>query len=291
MKTIERKLERQYTPSAQPGFLGAGHTARPVIQVDFRQSDPFIIMMDDNLRKVDYEPSGGPHPHGGFETVSLLLDGEMGDGADGMKAGDFEMMTAGSGIVHTETIDRPTNLRLLQLWLNLPRKDRKVSPRVQRMKSDTVPVTAKDGVRVRVYSGSFAGATSPVKNHTPVIIAEVVMEPNTRLTGLLPSDFTAFLYTIEGVVSVGDEEKPLRTGEVGWLDRFDDAGESRLTLKAGAEGAHFVLYAGQPQHHEIVSHGPFIADTMEDIKQLYADYRAGRMMHIAEVSAEQQFAY
>ena len=81
MKTIERKLERQYTPSAQPGFLGAGHTARPVIQVDFRQSDPFIVMMDDNLKKTDCEPSGGPHPHGGFETVSLLLEGEMGDGA------------------------------------------------------------------------------------------------------------------------------------------------------------------------------------------------------------------
>ncbi|MDQ2657053.1 MAG: pirin family protein, partial [Bacteroidota bacterium] len=79
--------------------------------------------------------------------------------------------------------------------------------------------------------------------------------------------------------------------EVGWLDRADEAADSDLLLKGGEQGAHLVLYAAQPQHHEIVSHGPFIADSMEDIRQWYADYRAGKMGHISEVSAEQQIAY
>jgi len=74
--------------------------------------------MDDMLDKKDDTPVGGPHPHAGFETVSLLIEGEMGE----MKAGDLQMMTAGSGVVHTETIDKPTKMRLFQLWLNLPRK-------------------------------------------------------------------------------------------------------------------------------------------------------------------------
>ena len=291
METIDRKLTTIYAPPSHPGFLGRGHIARPVIQVDFSQSDPFIALMDDMLEKKDYEPSGGPHPHGGFETVTLVLEGGFGDEEHEMGAGDLEMMTAGSGIVHTETIDRPTKLRILQLWLNLPKNDRKASPRLQRLKAQTVPTTSQDGVTVKVYSGSFTGITSPIKNHTPIIIAEILMQPNASLSSVLPSDFTTFLYSIKGVVCVGADSKALQADEAGWLDRSDVAGDSRLSLKAGVDGARLVLYAAQPQRHEIVSHGPFIADSMEDIKQLYADYRAGKMMHIMEVSAEQQFVY
>src|SRR5690242_9508417 len=99
--SITRKLVHIDTPKGQPGFLGHGHIARPVIQRSFSETDPFIMLMDDWLDKKDETPVGGPHPHAGFETVSLLLQGEMGE----MKAGDFQMMTAGSGTIHTETID------------------------------------------------------------------------------------------------------------------------------------------------------------------------------------------
>jgi quercetin 2,3-dioxygenase len=103
MKTNSRELTTVYAPPSHPGFLGAGHIARAVIQIQFKDSDPFIILMDDMLHKKDYQPAGGPHPHGGFETVSLLLEGEMGDERHGLRAGELEMMTAGSVIVHTET--------------------------------------------------------------------------------------------------------------------------------------------------------------------------------------------
>src|SRR5436190_21201536 len=109
--SIKRKIDQVDIPPVQPGFLGAGHTARPVIQRSFSESDPFIMLMDDMLDKKDDQPVGGPHPHAGFETVSLLLEGEIGDDAHKMKGGDFQMMTAGSGIIHTETIDKKTKMR------------------------------------------------------------------------------------------------------------------------------------------------------------------------------------
>ena len=288
---MERKLTTVYKPASAPGFLGKGHTASPVIGVDFSQSDPFIMLMDDKLEKTDDIPVGGPHPHAGFETVSLVLKGEFGEGEHAMKAGDLEIMTAGSGIVHTETISQPTQMRLLQLWLNLPKKDRHAAPRVQRLKSANVPGIITNGVHVKVYSGSFAGVASPIKNYTPLIIADIRTEPGASITAALPADFSTFLYVIEGTVNIGADGRALTVDQVGWLDRGDTAGNSELRVTGGDQGAHLVLYAAQPQHHEIVSYGPFIADSMDEIRQLYTDYRAGKMEHISEVSAEQQISY
>src|SRR5687767_7776720 len=112
---IKRNIVKVETPQGQPGFLGAGHTARPVVGGNFAETDPFFILMDDFLDKKDHEPAGGPHPHAGFETVSLLLEGELGDAAHKMHSGDFQLMTAGSGIIHTEIIDKPGKMRILQL--------------------------------------------------------------------------------------------------------------------------------------------------------------------------------
>jgi redox-sensitive bicupin YhaK (pirin superfamily) len=291
MNYKERKLTTVYTPEAHPGFLGKGHTAKPVIDIDFTKSDPFIMLMDDILDKTDHIPVGGPHPHAGFETVTLVLQGEIGEGPHALKAGDFEMMTAGSGVVHTEILAKPMKMRILQLWLNLPKQDRKASPRVQRLAANHVPAVSKEGVNIKVYSGSFGGVSSPVKNHTPFILAEIKMEPGASTTQILPADFHGFFYVLDGTVHVGADQQALTVDHVGWLDSSNEPGDSQVTLTAGDTGAHFVLYAAQPQHHQIVSHGPFIADSLDDIKQLYADYRAGKMEHITEVSAEQQLSY
>lgn len=291
MEKIKREITKVYKPPSQPGFLGRGHIARPVIGVDFLDSDPFIMLMDDILEKTDNVPVGGPHPHAGFETVTLLLEGEIGGDDDAMRKGDFEMMTAGSGIVHTETISKPTKMRLLQLWLNLPKKERKAQPRRQRLKAEHAPVYVEDGVRIRVYSGSFANVQSPVQNHTPFVLAEVEMQPNTTTIQKLPANYTTFFYMIDGSVEVGERRTQLNADQVGWLQRFEDTGDSEIKLKSGDAGARLILYSAEPQRHQIVSHGPFIADSMEDIKQLYADFRAGKMEHINEVDAAQQLTY
>jgi len=285
--SISRKLIHIDTPQGQPGFLGRGHVARPVIQRSFAESDPFIMLMDDMLDKKDNAPSGGPHPHAGFETVSLLIEGEMGE----MKGGDFSMMTAGSGVIHTETIDRPTKMRLLQLWLNLPKKDRWAPPRLQDLPIKQVPHLSENGVDIRLYSGEMAGLVSPVQNYTPMILADISLQPGITIVQQLPSNFNAFIYVVDGSVAVGEEETILGSDQVGWLDIFNNDSLSDLKLKAGENGVRFVLYAGKPIGDSIVSHGPFIGGSNEDILRLYNEYRQGKMEHISSVDEKQRVVF
>src|SRR5690242_3921511 len=135
---MERNLSSIATPAPQQGFLGPGHEARAVVLNNFGQTDPFIALMDDRIVVPEGKPVGGPHPHAGFETVTLVLEGSLGDEQHGYRAGDFEMMTAGKGIIHTESIEPGTRVHILQLWLTLPKAQRWAPPRIQKMKFSTV---------------------------------------------------------------------------------------------------------------------------------------------------------
>lgn len=282
---INRKVVNRYTPAEGRGFLGAGHTARAIIQVPFAQRDPFVLLMDDVLDKKDEEPAGGPHPHAGFETVSLLLQGEIGDHRHTLKAGDMQLMTAGRGVVHSEVIEKKSKMRLLQLWLNLPKKYRWISPRVQDIAAERVPVLKRAGMYAKVYSGALEGVSSPVENYTPFILADIHLEAFTFTTLTLPTHYSTFIYVLEGSVKVGENRQLLGQHQVGWLDRFAEQSESRLLLHTESVSSRFVLYAGQPQHDQIIQHGPFIVDHKEDIPPLFRKYRTGQLPHIAEVDA------
>ena len=288
---MERKLSRIDETTPQQGFLGPGHTMRHVVQGAFSQTDPFIALADDTMAIPDGKPVGGPHPHAGFETVTLMLRGKWEESSHVIQAGDFQMMTAGSGVIHTETIAPNTSLHLLQLWLTLPKNDRWTQPRVQNLSFDHVPKRIENGVDIRVYSGSFAGLTSPIKNYVPVIIALVQLEKEVTTIQQLPASFNTFLYVIDGSVEVGDEKKRLAQRQVGWLDKGTDASESELRLTAGESGCQLVIYAGQQQHVDIVSKGPFIGDSQEDMVRLYKEYHQGKMKHIATLPDSQLVNY
>ena len=96
---------------------------------------------------------------------------------------------------------------------------------------------------------------------------------------------------LNGTVQIGDEATAVPANHVAWLDRHKESSPSELLLTAGSEGARYVIYAAEPQNHDIVAHGPFIADSMEGIQQLYSDFRGGKMEHISEVSEEQKLVY
>jgi redox-sensitive bicupin YhaK (pirin superfamily) len=249
------------------------------------------MLMDDHLDKQDNVPVGGPHPHAGFETVSLLLEGEIGDEEHMKKGGDFQLMTAGSGIVHTETIDKIARMRLLQLWVNLPKKDRAAKPRVQDLSLAHVPVLSENGVHIRLYSGSLAGLSSPVRNYVPMVIADITLDADAGTVLQLPASYNTFLYVLEGSLQVGAEGTLLNRDQVGWLDISANDAESVLTLTAGASGVRLVLYAGKPTGESIVSYGPFIADSSEDIQRLFQEYRQGKMKHINTVPVEQRIKW
>ncbi|SDP07827.1 hypothetical protein SAMN05428975_0236 [Mucilaginibacter sp. OK268] len=288
---FKRKLADSYLPQKEQGFLGQGHIARTLVGRDFKLSDPFIYLMDDNIDKTDYIPVGGPHPHAGFETVSLLVDGKIVEQTESMEKGDFQIMTAGSGIVHTETIDKPTKGRLFQLWLTLPKENRWAEPRLQILNADKVPVSEKDGVGIRLYSGSLAGISSPVLNYVPLIVAEINLGAGKSTTLDLPANFNAFIVVINGNVEIGEEKQLLTAEQVGWLNHSDEDSVSELQLNAGKEDVRLILYAGKPQDEPIVSQGPFIADKADQIQKLYRDFRYGKMNHIAASPKQQIITY
>ena len=291
-----RRIARSYTvPPLQQGFAGPGHLAAPVLRADgWPLTDPFIMLMDDHLDMGEGQV-GGAHPHAGFETVTLVLDGTMHDPDEGglIRAGEVQWMTAGRGIVHNENAQTTGKVRLLQLWLTLPKAQRWTEPGFQDVRGDRVPVRREPGVEARVYSGASGGMTSPTRNHVPVTMVEFRLEQGASVEQELPASDNGFVFVLEGAVRAGDDGTLLSAGQVGWLDRPEsdrragpvDPPTSTLRLAAGDAGARLVLYAGQPQGDAIVSHGPFIGDTPEDIKRLYAEYRAGRFARMSEIAA------
>ena len=118
---LQRKISNITQNDFHQGFLGSGHSVAAVLNgISYRQSDPFIVFMDDKLNLPGGEPVCGAHPHAGIETLTLVLEG---NGTD-WKTGSFEVMTAGKGIIHTEETTGEQKLRILQVWLVLPPKKR-----------------------------------------------------------------------------------------------------------------------------------------------------------------------
>lgn len=268
-------------PPAAPGFVGPGHLAAPVVSPEnFELTDPFILLMDDHL-DIGNRPVGGPHPHAGFETVTLILDGAIYDRDEGgaLNAGEVQWMTAGSGVIHNEDVKTKGKMRLLQLWLTLPKKERWTEPGFQVFHSDSIPVRHESGAEIRVYSGSSGSLRSGTRNYVPVTMVEINLERGASAEQEVPVSYNGFAFVIGGSVRIG--ETMLNTGQVGWLDRPTDNDASVVCVVAGESGARLILYAGQPQGDPIVSYGPFIGDTKQDIARLFAEYQAGEFPGLA----------
>ena len=286
----QRGIARVITvPPLAPGFVGPGHLAAMVVSPEeFARQDPFIVLMDDHLDIGD-RSLGGPHPHAGFETVTLVLDGAIYDRDEGgvIAAGEVQWMTAGRGIIHVEDVATKGRVRLLQLWLTLPKAQRWTTPAFQDIHADAVPVRHEPGVEVRVYSGASGGYRAATRNHVPVTLIEAWMQPEASFDQDLPLSYNGFLFVVDGAVRIGsgDGATVVRSGQVGWLERPDAPGtDSVVSVSALEQGARVVLYAGQPQGDAIASQGPFIGDTREDISRLYQEYREGRFERLSQLA-------
>lgn len=272
---IQRTIENTITPEAHQGFLGEGHIAKALIDgKNFINTDPFILLMDDALNLPGGKPVGGAHPHAGFETVTLVLQGDNKD----WHTGSLELMTAGKGIIHTEEIAAKTNMHILQLWLALPPEKRWIEPSWQQILLQDVPVLKTEQTEIRIYSGSSNNIQSPLQNHTPFTLADFMLGKNAEARQEIPSSYNGFIYVLEGNLTIGQIQ--VKKGQVAWLKKTSENGESEIIFKAGELGARFVLYAGKPHDAPIVSYGPFIGDTNRDIIRLYEEYHAGKMPHL-----------
>ena len=284
--STQRHIARIVTvPPLGPGFIGPGHLAAHVVSPDeFVLNDPFILLADDHVDIGD-RPLGGPHPHAGFETVTLVLEGAIEDRDEGgvIHAGEVQWMTAGRGIIHSENVRARGRVRILQLWLTLPRAQRWTTPAFQDVHADAIPVRREPGVEVRIYSGASGGLQSATRNQVPVTMVEITMKRGTVVDQELPASYNGFAYVIGGSIQVGDQ--PVETGQVAWLDRAEGEGATALRISAGTEGARLVLYAGQRQGDAIVTYGPFVGDSPDDIRRLYDEYRDGGFERMSDLHA------
>ncbi len=275
--SIERTLSRVHTlPAPAPGQFGPDHRVIEVIrQGDWAAADPFILLMDDRIKG---RFQGGAHPHTGMETVSFLVEGSIGreSGPGTLKPGDVEWTTTGKGIIHGGGVGAGAlDFRLLQLWVTLPKHERWAEPDHQLVPRREALVREEGGATLRLYSGTSGPLTSPTRNHVPVTVADVSLPPGARLTTDAPLTHNGFFYPLEGALQVGGVA--LRTGQVGWLDQPSATqGDGTIELVNDGEAAARVLfYAGARQRIPLVTYGPFVGDTPEDLERAFRDYRAG----------------
>jgi redox-sensitive bicupin YhaK (pirin superfamily) len=251
---------------------------------------PFLLM-DYGPRKTFAPLTHGKrgvgwHPHRGFETVTLAWEGAVAHrdnaGHSGViRPGEAQWMTAASGIFHEEYHEQEFARRggpfhMMQLWVNLPRKDKFAPPGYQALLEDEIPeVALSEGGKVRVLAGEYAGAKGPAKTFTPIAMLDVRLNAGESLNVPLPASYNALAVVAEGRVVSGETN-----ASGGELFLFGNDGHS-LELRA-KEAAHVIVLAGEPINEPIVQYGPFVMNSVEEIRDAIRDVERGKFGEIPD---------
>ncbi|GBE63827.1 short-chain dehydrogenase [Mycobacterium sp. MFM001] len=274
------------------GYEGEGFpVVRAFAGVSTAALDPFVHM--DQMGEVDYPP-GEPrgtdwHPHRGFETVTYMIDGRFAHqdthGGGGLITdGATQWMTAGSGIMHIETppaelVESGGVFHGVQLWVNLPKKDKFVSPRYQAIEGQDVTLLSSDdgGALVRIIAGDIDGHRGPGVTHTPITLAHITIQPGARMNIPWKHDFNALVYVLSGRGSVGPVAHPIHQGQLAVLgpgDRISVAAES--SQDAHRPALEVLILGGRPIREPVFHYGPFVMNTKTEVIQALEDFSAGK---------------
>lgn len=278
--------------TAPTGLEGDGFPVRRAFAgVSHTELDPFIHM--DQMGEIEWapgEPMGTPwHPHRGFETVTYIIDGtlEHSDSHGGggtITNGDTQWMTAGAGILHIEK--PPEHLVVsggmfhgVQLWVNLPRASKFVTPRYQDIRANQARLLSSDdgGALLRVIAGDIAGHTGPGATYTPITVVHATVSPGARLDVPWPAEFNALAYVLAGNGTVGAAAQPVRKGQLAVYGVGDALTLAALQSQPAVEpNLEVLLLGGRPIRETVVQSGPFVMNTREEVVRAYEDYQAGR---------------
>src|SRR5262245_3419399 len=279
-----RKVTQIVTPP-EPVVEGAGvHLGRSIGTRRLDHLDPFLLLDHfESAEPADYRAGFPYHPHRGIETVTFVRKGEVRHkdslGHQGsIGAGDIQWMTSGSGILHEEMPQvRPEGIAGLQLWLNLPAREKMTRPKYRDLQGDRLPeVEVGGGARLRVIAGAADGG----RLHGPVEglavapkFVDVTLPPGTTFREEVARGHTVFAYLDHGEVHFGPERKTVRGPA---LVIFGDG--DLMEAAAGAGGGHFLLAAARPLGEPIARYGPFVMNTRAEIEQTLQDLRTGRFI-------------
>jgi redox-sensitive bicupin YhaK (pirin superfamily) len=271
----------------RPHWVGDGFPVRSMFSYQSHGAhlSPFLLL--DYAGPMKFEPAAQPrgvgqHPHRGFETVTIVYDGEVehrdSTGAGGkIGPGDVQWMTAASGILHEE-FHSPDftrhggTLEMVQLWVNLPARDKMATPGYQPLLDRDIPSVALPGNagRVRVIAGEYKGHAGPARTFTPMNVWDVRLGQGHSGEFELPEGHTAALIVLRGTVQVGGSQIAREAQMV----MLDHAGRD-LLLEANSD-ATVLLLSGEPIDEPIVGHGPFVMNTQDEIRQAIIDFNSGR---------------
>jgi len=229
----------------------------------------------------------GAHPHRGFETVTIVYAGEVehrdsSGGGGRIGPGDVQWMTAASGLVHEEFHGREFARRggmfeMVQLWINLPARDKMTAPRYQAITDEQIPVVTlpDDTGTLRVIAGEYAGSKGPALTFTPVHVWDTRLSSSKPFVIDVHDGYTTALVVLKGTVRVNDSTT-IAAAEVGLFDR-----EGSVIGITSAEDATVLMLCGEPIDEPIAGHGPFVMNSTEEIHQAIVDYQNGRLGQLA----------
>jgi redox-sensitive bicupin YhaK (pirin superfamily) len=263
---------------------GAGvHLGRTIGTRRLDHLDPFLLLDHfESTEPADYRAGFPYHPHRGIETVTFVRKGEVQHrdslGHSGsIGAGDIQWMTSGSGILHEEMPQvRPEGIAGLQLWLNLPAREKMTRPKYRDLQSDQLSETeTSEGARLRVIAGRAAGVTGPVEGLAvdPQFV-DVTLPSGGAFREAVAPGHTVFAYLDHGTVRFGPEQKPVHGPA---LVIFGDGDAVEASAGPGP-GGRFLLAAARPLREPIARYGPFVMNTRAEIEQTLEDLRTGRFI-------------
>ena len=263
------------------GFRVMGYFSR--IPDAERRLSPFLLLdyaEPHEFPATENERRGvGPHPHRGFETVTIAFQGSVAHhdstGKGGVIGpGDVQWMTAASGILHREYHEaawarKGGTMQMAQIWVNLPRAHKMTTPGYQAITSDRIGVAKLPHGRVRVIAGEYQGVRGPAKTFTPVSMFDVSLDAGGRADFAFPARHNLAILVMQGEVAIHDEA--VRTND---FVLFANEGEA-VAVEARSD-ARLLVLAGEPIDEPVVSYGPFVMSTEGEIRQAMLDFQAGK---------------
>ena len=282
-----RHIEKTYTAPARH-WVGDGFHVSPLfnhMQGD-KYTSPFLML--DYAMPQHFAPNEahslkgvGAHPHAGFETVTLALQGEVahrdsaGNGGT-IATGDVQWMTAGNGVVHEEFHSEAFSknggmFEMVQLWVNLPAVKKNIAPGYQSLKAADIPVVPTGDGSVRLIAGELSGTKGAAHTHTELNMWEIDLPAGGTMTLPVPASHNLLLVALRGSARINERDL-LRPSE---LATFADSGDS-IHIAADAEAVKLLLLSGVPIDEPIAAYGPFVMNTREEILQKIQDFNSGK---------------
>ena len=272
-------------------WVGDGFPVRGIFSYNdiADELSPFLLM--DYAGPADFPATTrklgvGQHPHRGFETVTIVYEGgvshrDSSGGGGTIGPGDVQWMTAASGLLHEEYHSpdyaaKGGPFEMVQLWVNLPAKDKMSAPGYQGIVADDIPEVALPGNAgtARIIAGNYGNASGPARTFTPMNVWDLHLKAGHRIALDLPEGHTTALFVLRGSLRI-DDKHTVRAAELAVMEREG----SQLAFDV-TDDAIVLLLNGAPLNEPIVGHGPFVMNTREEIIQAFNDFNSGRFGQI-----------